>query len=58
MSDEKNGQTGGKDMKDVWFHDENMPQEEVDFMNAALMEASKVDPRWAKLIWIREPQNK
>jgi len=41
------------DMKDVWFHDENMPQVEVDFMNAAFREAAEIDPRFEKLIWVR-----
>ena len=42
------------DMKDVCFHDSDMPQDEVDFINAALAEAAQEDPRWAKLIWRRD----
>jgi len=42
------------DMKDLWFHDSNMPQEEVDEINEALQEAGKIDPRWLNLIWERD----
>jgi hypothetical protein len=55
MINEKNEQLGGKDLKDYWFHDQNIPQEEVDIFNAAFREAAKLDPRWAKMIWNRKP---
>jgi hypothetical protein len=45
------------DMKDVWFHDPNMPQEEIDLINAAFWEAAQKDKRWAKLIWHREKKD-
>ncbi len=54
MSCKKNDHVEGRDMKDYWFHDQNMPQDEVDFINAALVEAAQEDPRWAKLIWRRD----
>ncbi len=43
----------GNYKKDMWFQDPDMPQEEVDFINDALREAAKLDPRWQKLIWYK-----
>jgi hypothetical protein len=58
MDNENKDQEGGKDMKGYWFHDETIPQEEVDIFNAAFAEAAKQDPRWEKMIWNRKPQEK
>jgi len=58
MSDKRIDQSGEKDMKGYWFHDQNIPQEEVDIFNAAFAEAAKVDPRFEKMIWNRESQKK
>jgi len=36
----------------TWMHDPNMPQKDVDFINAAFKEAAEqIDPVFEKLIW-------
>lgn len=54
MSEGNEGDTEMKQKSDFWLQDPNMPQEEVDEINAALQAVSEKDPRWAKLIWDRK----
>lgn len=41
--------------ENTWMHDPNIPQEDVDFINAAFKEAAEqIDPVFEKLIWNRK----
>lgn len=40
-------------IRDYWFHDPSIPQEEVDIFNYAFALAAQQDSRFAKLIWHR-----
>jgi hypothetical protein len=51
MYDSKDKNAKSNDTKDVWLKDLDIPQAEIDTVNAVLEEASKQDPRWEKLIW-------
>ena len=47
----------GKQQENVWMHDPNFSQEDVDFINAAFEAAAKeINPAFEKLIWKRTPK--
>ena len=45
--------------ENVWMHDPNFSQEDVDFINAAFEAAAKeINPAFKKLIWKRSAKSK
>ena len=45
--------------ENLWMHDPNIPQEDVDFINEAFKAAAKeIGPEFEKLIWNRTPTKK
>jgi len=45
--------------ENVWMHDPNFSQEDIDFINKAFEAASKeIGPAFKKLIWKHKPKSK